>query len=455
MRRVLSAILLWLTGVLVRFYYPRRSVEGAEHLPARGPALYVLNHPNGLMDPMVLRAMLSRPIRFLAKSTFYDNPFGRLAMDAFGSLPVYRAEDADRARDGGGGGGGGGDRAARNDRTFVRCHAELAAGAELAVFPEGASHSDPRLRPLKTGAARIVLSAAATAEGAAVIPVIPAGLHYQDKSQLRSGVHLVVGAPIDLGPHRARHATDPRGAVDGLTDEIRARLDAVVLQAESRELLAGIARVASWTASDAGDDAPDRHHARTRELLAAYARLKTTDPDRVERVAETARQYARALAHLGVDDPWGLEVPRITPAGVAAALGRVVLMAPAAALGFLQSFVPYRLADMLARRISGAEDDILSTVRLIAGTTFLVAAWLVEAAVLGWKLGAGWGVLALATAVPAGYAALRLGETVRDLVEAFRHLTLRAAGASDARSAVERRRQLAAEVARALREVPP
>src|SRR5262245_45439989 len=219
MRRLLSAILLWLTRILVRFYYPRRTIEGAEHLPASGPTLYVLNHPNGLMDPMVLRAMLGRPIRFLAKSTFYDNPFGRLAMDAFGSLPVYRAQDAEKeggagAGAGSGGGGGGAERVARNDRTFARCRDELAAGAELAVFPEGASHSDPRLRPLKTGAARIVLAAVSSADRASALRVIPAGLHYDDKSQFRSGVHLVVGAPMDLASFRARHASDPRQAVE-------------------------------------------------------------------------------------------------------------------------------------------------------------------------------------------------------------------------------------------------
>jgi glycerol-3-phosphate O-acyltransferase / dihydroxyacetone phosphate acyltransferase len=69
-------------------------------------------------------------------------------MSAFGSIPVYCAHES---------GARSGD-ASRNDASFARCRAELAAGGVLALFPEGASHSDPEMRPLKTGAARIALS---------------------------------------------------------------------------------------------------------------------------------------------------------------------------------------------------------------------------------------------------------------------------------------------------------
>ena len=42
----------------------------------------------------------ARPARCLAKSTLFGNPLARLAMNAFGSVPVYRAhESGERARD--------------------------------------------------------------------------------------------------------------------------------------------------------------------------------------------------------------------------------------------------------------------------------------------------------------------------------------------------------------------
>jgi glycerol-3-phosphate O-acyltransferase/dihydroxyacetone phosphate acyltransferase len=460
MRNLLVALLRWLAEALVRLYYPRRTVQGDHNVPPTGPTLYVANHPNGLLDPLVLRVSIHRAVRFLAKNTLWGNPFGRLAMDAFGCLPIYRQQDL-RQQDLGQQdlaptGPGGGTATRRNEEALTRCRAELAAGAELALYPEGTSHSEPELKPLKTGAARIALAAvaqAAATPGARAPLLVPMGLHYEDKAVFRSGVHVVVGARIDLSRHVERFAVDQRSAVEALTDDIRARLNDLVLQAETHELLAGIARVASWTAASPDDDAPDRRHARTRELLAAYGRLKASDPARVEQIAKNVRRYARILERLGVQDPWALEAPRVTLGDVAASIGRAALMTPAAMWGVCTSWVPYRLSGMVATRMS-RDEDVLSTIKMIVGFTFLVVAWIVEALVLGWRFGVAWGVGSLLAAPASGYAALRLGENLREVSEAVRHLGWRTRETMAERLGA-RRRRLAEEVSSALRDSGP
>src|SRR5262245_62430997 len=121
---------------------------------------------------MVLRVATDWPARFLANATLFGIPASRLAMDAFGSIPIHRAQESGaRAGD-----------ASRNDASFARCRAELAAGGALALFPEGVSHSDPQLRPLKTGAARIALSAEAEHDGKLGVTIVPIGLYYERKA---------------------------------------------------------------------------------------------------------------------------------------------------------------------------------------------------------------------------------------------------------------------------------
>jgi 1-acyl-sn-glycerol-3-phosphate acyltransferase len=63
---------------LVHLFYPHIEVKGIENLPTQGPIIFVLNHPNGLLDPMLLIVGLQRPVSFLAKSTFFANPVGHV-----------------------------------------------------------------------------------------------------------------------------------------------------------------------------------------------------------------------------------------------------------------------------------------------------------------------------------------------------------------------------------------
>jgi glycerol-3-phosphate O-acyltransferase / dihydroxyacetone phosphate acyltransferase len=434
MRRVLETIVRWLAEALVRLYYPRRSVEGAERLPNEGPVVFVANHPNGLLDPLLVRVMTGRKARFLAKSTLFGNPAGRLAMDAFGCIPVYRAKES------------AGKDASRNEESFSRCRAALAAGEGLALFPEGVSHSDPQMRPLKTGAARITLSAV---ENAPALQVVPVGLFYERKMLFRSRVLLVVGEPLPIAPLLPAYRADERATVEALTDDIRARLDEVVLQAESRELLTGVARVATWTSGEE-DDLAARHR-RTRELLAAYGRVYARDPARVEAIAAAARGYARTLQHLGVTDPWALEVEVVGVRAAVATLLKLLVCAPFAVIGAILSYLPYRLAGQVAQRVT-REEDVLGTVKMLAGALFLWIAWSAEAIAAGLLWGAVWVVPVFLLGVGSGYASLRFGELASETAEAIRHLSWRLFRRDTARRLADRRRALADQVAVALRE---
>ena len=450
MRRALLVFVRWLGEALVRLYYSSREVEGRERVPPAGaPTVFVLNHPNGLLDPLLLRVAVGRPARFLAKSTLFANPFGRLAMDAFGSIPIDRAREARAEAKAA---GERLDTAGRNDESFARCRAELAGGGSLALFPEGVSHSDPQLRPLKTGAARIALSAEAEHDGRLGAVLLPVGLYYERKARFRSSVLLAVGEPIAVGAWLPDYRRDERAAVAALTARIDAGMDEVVLQAESRELLEGIARVARWTATARtdgdGDDLASRHE-RARRLLDAYGRLRAREPERVETIAGEARAFARALRRLGVRDPWALELAAPSAGALAGALAAMLLAAPLAALGAALGWIPYRLAGELATRLT-KDEDILGTVKLIAGAVFLIVGWAAEAVAVGLLAGPAWALPTFAAGVATGYVALRFGELAREAALVWRHLAFRRRHGATAERLIERRRALAETVTRAL-----
>jgi glycerol-3-phosphate O-acyltransferase / dihydroxyacetone phosphate acyltransferase len=439
-RRWIASLFRRLAEALVRLYYPARAVEGRERIPAGKPLVFVLNHPNGLLDPMVLRVATGFAARFLAKSTLFRNPISRLVMEAFGSIPIYRAHES---------GARGGD-ASRNDASFARCRAELAAGGAMALFPEGVSHSDPQLRPLKTGAARIALSTEAEHDGGLGVTLVPVGLYYERKSLFRSSVLLVVGEPIAVAPLLVDYRRDERRTVEALTETIDARLDEVVLQAESRDLLAGIARVARWTSDEGSQDLAAQHQ-RARELADAYARLRARDPARVESIAAEVRAYARVLRQMGVRDPWALELAPLRPGALAGAFAKLIVAAPLAALGAVMGWVPYRLAGEAAKRVT-RDEDVLGTAKLFAGVAFLAVAWGLEATAAGFAWGAGWAAPTFLTGVATGYVALRFEELRREAAEAWRLVVLRAFHHQTTQRLAERRRALADAVASGLRD---
>src|SRR6266536_681427 len=143
-RRIIRGIL----RIALRVYFRRIEVAGLENVPRDSPVIFVLNHPNGLIDPTFLLCLAPRRVSFLAKAPLFHMPVIGAIARAFEAIPVHRRQDT-------------GADLAKNAETFDAARAVLVRGGTIAVFPEGTSHSDPKLRPLKTGTARIALGAAA------------------------------------------------------------------------------------------------------------------------------------------------------------------------------------------------------------------------------------------------------------------------------------------------------
>jgi 1-acyl-sn-glycerol-3-phosphate acyltransferase len=198
-------------------FYPR--IERAGVLPA-GPLVLAANHPNGLLDGLVILLALGRPVAFLAKSTFFANPLLRPLLWAFDAVPVYRPGDRGRP--------GGAPPAMRdaNAAVFQAARAMLHTGGILAIFPEGTPNPGPELLPLKTGAARIALEAEAEAGWQLGLHIVPAGLWFEDQTRAGTAAVVQLGAPIAPADLRERYATDPAGAVRDLTERLRNGMEA-------------------------------------------------------------------------------------------------------------------------------------------------------------------------------------------------------------------------------------
>jgi glycerol-3-phosphate O-acyltransferase/dihydroxyacetone phosphate acyltransferase len=182
--------------LLIHVFFRGIEVEYPEHLPPSGPVVVVANHRNGLVDGLLLMSTLSRYPRFLGKSTLFKItplwPFLKFA----GVVPVYRSID--------------GARGDKNASAFATCHRILAQGGVAAVFPEGISHDESSLQPLKTGAARIALEAGAA--GVADVVTVAVGLTYDAKARFRSRALVRIGLPVGISRWTEGYGNDSHEA---------------------------------------------------------------------------------------------------------------------------------------------------------------------------------------------------------------------------------------------------
>ena len=209
----------------------------------------------------------------------------------------------------------------RNEETFAKCHALLNSGNVVALFPEGTTHVEPMMMPARTGAARIALSAAESSDWRAP-QIIPVGLWYENSTRFRSTVLVVPGKPVEIAAFRHRFTETPREAVHELTALLEEGLHAVVLEAETTELLKSAPFIAAWTQPDGHKPDLKARQAWAAELLDGYRKMRKADPGRLASIEGAVRQYARMLDTLGVKGP--VEAGRAQTGGVVCPEARAI-----------------------------------------------------------------------------------------------------------------------------------
>lgn len=377
-----------LSGWIVHSMHRVTAIEGA--VPTSGPVLLVANHPSGLIDPLVVSLAARRPVRWLAKSTLVFHPWLGWLFRAAGSIPVYRRQD-DPAQ------------MSRNADTFRAAASVLAGGDAVAMFPEGISHHSPGLAPMKTGAARLALAAAAELGGP--FPVVPVGVIYRDAPTFRSEAGVVVGAPIAWSDLAGRDAED-RDASQALTDRIGEGLAGVTRDLDSWADQAVVEHAAAVLAAEtSAAAAPPSWVARGSRFL---ARLDATNDPSLPALRPRLRAHARALRRLD-----------LTPAELASGTGprtprywrgwRAPVAAIAWAIGRLWTWPPYRATGALATRFA-PDQDTLGTFKAAIGI-LLFGLWIVvTAVVVGRTAGAIFGWVTLPAATGLAFLTLRLEE---------------------------------------------
>lgn len=409
----------WAAGL---FYRLERTGPG---IPG-GPVIVVTNHPNMLMDPLLALKTAGRRVRILAKAPLFDIPVFGHVMRSVDTLPLYRVQDDP-------------DQLHRNRLAIQEAVETLCAGGALLMFPEGKSHSQPAIAPLKSGVARMALEAEIASGWNLAVKVVPLGLAYQRKQRFRSRVVAGVGEPIEVRDWRQQCERDRSSALRSLTDAVASGLAGQTLNladesdrdlVETADILYARAKgLASWREREPFKERLPR----LQGFADQFAWLRAADSPRWQRLYDSLADYRRWLKVLGSGDadiPPRYEIPRVARYVVREAL-TLGLALPFAALGAIAWYLAY-FATGLVARIVRPNIETLATVKLLAGIVLYPATY------VGWTAAAALiagGRAAVATALalpPLGLAALywrgrraEVWEDVRTFFQVVRRPELR------------------------------
>lgn len=164
------------------FYSKRIKVTGKKNIPKKGAVLFMVNHPNGLIDPLIIAVNNPRVQHFLVRAAVFKKPLVKKFLATLNLMPIYRIRDGVK-------------QLGRNQEIFEKCFSIFDKQKALMIFPEGSHERKRSIRPLSKGFSRIVFGALERNPDLK-IHIIPVGLTYQNSSVYPSNIIVQYGTSI-------------------------------------------------------------------------------------------------------------------------------------------------------------------------------------------------------------------------------------------------------------------
>ncbi len=397
-------ILAWFLRTVTRVFFRQVEVAGLEHVPKTGPVLFAGNHPNSLIDPILIITTCGRKVHFAAKDSLFKGRIMRALLRGLGAVPVARKDERDGGQVATGPERDATERASANEAAFASMFQVLADGGTIGIFPEGLSHDESQLSKLKTGAARLALGGAENIQGP--VTIVPCGLTFIHPKRFRSRVLVQYGPPIEIEPGRGTE----KATVNAVTDEIAVALRRLTINAPDWETVRAL-DVVRRLYQPQEISIEDRVEL-SRRFNAYYGQVASNP--KVLQLMARVRSYQEKLDELGLTDrELARDLSKLEISGrVLRHLMLVAFWLPLSAPG-----APLHIPTFAFARIAGARltprKDVIATTKMLIGMLLVLLSYAAAVGVLWWKFGLSWALLAALILPASGWATLRVLDRLR------------------------------------------
>lgn len=355
--------LQFLFSFALRGYFRSITIRNPALVPKTGAVIFVANHTSAFMDPIVIALKIKRVFHFLARGEAFKTPFISAILYKLNMIPIYRPEiDPDKMF--------------MNKDIFQKCYDHLSDGKCIIIFPEGFSKTEPRLRKIKTGAARIALGAEAQHQFNLELTIIPIGINYSNPHYFRSHLFLNVGTPIKVADYKNAFQLDNFEAVRKLTDDIKTELEkrTVVIEEEKVDrLILNIEKIYREQLID-GVGLDEKKNIQnfymSKEIVNAVSYFYKKDKKRVIRTKRRINSYLQKIKELKLRDTQ-MQGSRMKQKYLLKLLFLVVTF-PVFLFGYINNYFPFKVSEALSRKMLN-RDDFRGSLQISLGVlSFLV-----------------------------------------------------------------------------------
>jgi 1-acyl-sn-glycerol-3-phosphate acyltransferase len=164
------------------FYFRQWQIHGKENVPVRGPVIFVANHQNAFLDPILITCSTARNPFYLARGSVFIKKWAAYILSLIRLKPIYRFRD-------------GFGTLKNNDAIIQECIELLRNGESILIFAEGDHHEPWSIGPFQKGFARMALQYYEQTKDTS-LQIVPIGLHFTDHHAFNSRVLLHFGQPF-------------------------------------------------------------------------------------------------------------------------------------------------------------------------------------------------------------------------------------------------------------------
>ena len=169
------------------FYFKKIEVRKPLNIPKSAPVLFLGNHQNALLDPLLLAITSGRYTHFLTRAQVFKKPLVSKILKVLQLIPVYRVRDGWQS-------------IKQNNAIFKQCVSLLNANDAVTIFPEGSHNLKRTVRPLSKGFTRIVLGVLNENPSSKLL-LVPVGFNYLNATSFADEALIWFGEPIPVSKY--------------------------------------------------------------------------------------------------------------------------------------------------------------------------------------------------------------------------------------------------------------